>query len=105
MSVPTVKEILDAIGLTGANLVAGFIGGTLNVLIFKRINPWDASAALAAGTFTAGYLGEPISAITHAPVGGTCFLVGFGGVVILGGSFSVLRQRLFANGAKGGTNA
>jgi hypothetical protein len=105
MNVPTVKELLDAIGLQGANLVAGFIGGTLNVLIFKRINPWDASAALVAGTFTAGYLGESVASITHAPVGATCFLVGFGGVVILGGSFAALRQRLFANGTKGASNA
>lgn len=98
MSIPTVKEALDSIGLQGANLIAGFIGGVLNVLIFKRINPWDAMAAMASGTFTAGYLGESISRMVQfLPVGGTCFLVGFGGVVVLGGAFSMVRQRLFAD--------
>jgi hypothetical protein len=93
MTLPSVQEFLDGLGLAGANLVAGFSGGVLNVLFFKTVNPWDATAAIAAGTLTAGYLGVPIADITHFPVGATCFIVGFGGFAILGGAFSVLRQR------------
>jgi Na+/proline symporter len=104
-----VKELLDSLGLAGADLVAGFAGGLLNVLFFKKVSPWDAIASMAAGVFVAGYLGEPIVQLLHLPdtrvwVGAVDLVIGFGGFSVLGNALSFGRQRLGANG-KGGPNA
>lgn len=88
------KEILDGLGVQPAHTVAGFAGGLVNIFWMRKMAPLDVVGALIAGTLTATYLGEWMAGLTHLPVGGTCFLIGLGGLQLTGQLISIFREKV-----------
>ena len=91
------KDWLDYFGIVPASAVAGFAGGVVNILWFKNLSPFDVLSSTVAGTFMAIYLGKFMSDLTHLPIEVICFLMGAGGMPIMGQLISLLRQRMGGN--------
>lgn len=97
------KEILEGLGVQPAHTVAGFAGGLVNIFWMKKMAPLDVVGALIAGTLTATYLGQWAADMIHLPVGGTCFLIGLGGLQLAGQAIALFRQKLFGGSGNAGS--
>ena len=94
------RDLLDAVGIDGANTVAGFGGGLVNVFRNRGLVPFQVVGTLISGALIANYLGKPLAELIHFPVVPTSFVIGFMGVQTLDYVVSLLKGR--AGGAQDG---
>ena len=75
------EQLLNALGLNTANLLAGFFGGVVSVFVFRRTKPFDAVGTIIVGTLAANYLA---GIFTHyiGPELSTPFVVGLTGMSV-----------------------
>lgn len=87
---------LDDLGLNASRLIAGFGGGLVHALVFRKNNPWAVAASVLTGTITANFLAP--AAAHYAPSwfgdGGVAFLVGLTAMAICQGAAGMVRARL-----------
>lgn len=78
-------SLLVHLGIKVPDLVAGFGGGVVNAIVFKRSDPVSIVSSMVVGAVTANYLAEPFARYlgTGQNVGG--FLVGLAGMIICQG--------------------
>lgn len=76
---------LVMLGIKMPDLFAGFAGGVVSALTFKKSDPWSIVASMVVGAFTANYLGEPIGSHIGLSTGAAAFVVGVAGMAICQG--------------------
>ena len=84
--------ILAQIGVNLHDIVAGFAGGTLNSIIFKRSDPVSIISSMVAGALTANYLSEPIGHYIGTGTGPSGFIVGLTSMAICQGIVEAARS-------------
>lgn len=86
------EDLLLELGLRIPDLIAGFAGGVVNAVVFKRSNPWAIIGSILVGMFTANYLGETFAGYLRVNVGTASFLVGIGGMAIVQSAMDVIQK-------------
>lgn len=66
------------LGIKWPELVAGFAGGLVNAIVFKRTMPWSAIGSVVVGT--ANYLSEFVGRFIGTPSGAAAFIIGLAGM-------------------------
>jgi hypothetical protein len=86
------KDFLADYGIHLNNAIAGFCGGVVNAVVFKRSDRLSIAGSIVVGTLTAAYLGEPVA--QHIPVQGSAagFIVGLGGMAICQGLLDGIKK-------------
>jgi len=87
-------DLMDALGISGANAFAGFSGGIVHIFWYRKTKPFDAMGALAGGALTAMYVGEPVAVHAGLPVGLVCFFIGLAGSQAIAPIISMIRERV-----------
>jgi hypothetical protein len=100
------KDWLLYLGLKVPDLMAGFLGGVVNALYFRRTDPWSFVTSVLIGALTANYVGE-IVARSMSGIGVTqgaaSFLVGLGGMAVCQGLIEMMKAwRPTGGGTSGG---
>lgn len=78
-------NILVQLGIKLPDLVAGFGGGVVNAIIFKRADPVSIIGSMIVGALTANYLSESFSHYLGTGQGASAFIVGLAGMAICQG--------------------
>ena len=94
---------LGDMGLDASRLIAGFCGGVLHAVAQPKMTPMSAISSVVAGTLVGNFLGLP--AVHYVGdwlgVGGTCFIVGYSGLVICQLAMRVIERKIKSfDGAK-----
>lgn len=76
---------LAEIGLRVPDLVAGFMGGVVNALIFRKSDPWSFVASVVVGGLASNYLSSPVGHYIGTTAPTTGFVVGLGGMALCQG--------------------
>ena len=76
---------LVQIGINLHDVVAGFAGGVVNCVVFKRSDPWSIIGSMTVGACTSNYLSEPIGHYLGTGPGPSGFIVGLAGMAICQG--------------------
>jgi zinc transporter ZupT len=93
---------LSALGIKLPVLFAGFAGGVVNAIAFRRSDPWSVASSVVVGALTAAYLGEPFAAILRFDIGPCAFIVGVAGMAITQGIVAAFKNwRLPLTGGPG----
>jgi hypothetical protein len=79
-------DLARELGLKVPDLVAGFAGGLVNAIVFKRTTPWSAIGSVVVGALTANYLSEFIGRFIGTPGGAAAFITGLAGMAIFASS-------------------
>lgn len=79
----SLREILLELGVKAPDLVAGFAGGIVNAVVFRRVNPTAIVGSVLVGMFTANYLGSAVAVYIHTSDSTASFLVGVGGMAFV----------------------
>lgn len=77
--------VLLSFGIKLNSLIAGFSGGVVNAIVFKRGDPWSVIGSMIVGALTANYLTEPVSKYLGTEMGPSGFIVGLAGMAICQG--------------------
>jgi hypothetical protein len=72
-------------GINTRDLIAGFAGGAVNSLIFKRSDPTSIISSMVVGACTSNYLSEPIGHYLGTGAGPSGFIVGLASMAICQG--------------------
>jgi hypothetical protein len=96
------------LGISLPLVAAGFAGGMVNALFFKRTDPWAFVASLVGGALTANYLGPVVSHVIgdYVGTGGAAFIVGVTAMAICQGLVAAAKNWKFTPGGNapgGGT--
>lgn len=78
-------SFLVQLGVKLPDLVAGFGGGVVNAIVFKRSDPVAIIGSMVVGALTANYLAEPIGHYVGTGPGSSAFIVGLAGMAICQG--------------------
>lgn len=79
------SSFLVQLGVNLHDIVAGFAGGAVNSLIFKRSDPASIISSMIVGACTSNYLSEPIGRYLGTGAGPSGFIVGLAGMAICQG--------------------
>ena len=87
---------LDDLGLSVPRIIAGFGGGLVNALLFRKSEPRAVVGSALVGTITANFLGQAASHYAPSWVGdsGCAFLVGLTAMAICQGVAGMVRAKL-----------
>lgn len=77
--------LLLQLGIKLPDLVAGFGGGVVQAIVFKRADPASIIGSMLVGALTANYLGETFSRYLGTAAGAGAFIVGLAGMAICQG--------------------
>lgn len=80
------------LGIKVPDLVAGFAGGVVNAIAFKRSDFVSISGSVIVGAFTANYLGEIVTRQFGTSPAVGAFLVGLGGMALVQGLISAMKN-------------
>ena len=72
-------------GVHMQDLIAGFAGGVVNAVIFKRSDPISIIGSMIVGALTANYLSESVGRYLGTSGSATGFIVGLTGMAICQG--------------------
>lgn len=78
-------SLLVQIGVKLPDLVAGFGGGVVNAIVFKRSDPGSIIGSMIVGALTANYLAESFGHFLGTGQGSSAFIVGVAGMAICQG--------------------
>lgn len=78
-----IREMLIDLGVKAPDLVAGFAGGVVNAVIFRRVGPAAIVGSVLVGMLTANYLGAPVAQYIRTSDSTASFLVGVGGMAFV----------------------
>lgn len=78
-------SLLVQLGIKIPDLVAGFGGGVVNAIVFKRADPASIIGSMIVGALTANYLTEPVSRYLGTSQSASGFIVGLAGMAICQG--------------------
>lgn len=86
----------DDLGLNASRLIAGFGGGLVHALVFKKNNPYAVAGSVLTGTITANFLAPAAAHYAPTWVGGSgvAFLVGLTAMAICQGAAAMVRAKL-----------
>lgn len=76
---------LAQLGIDTRAIIAGFGGGAVNSLIFKRSDPASVISSMVVGALTSNYLSEPIGHYLGTAPGPSGFIVGLASMAICQG--------------------
>jgi len=94
---------LHELGIVVPNLVAGFAGGVVNALVFRRADALSIIGSVVVGSLTANYLGDPVSKMIGTTPHVAAFLVGMGGMAFVQGLIEAMKGwRPFKTGGGNG---
>lgn len=85
MSDPSDPSFLVQIGIKLPDLVAGFGGGVVNAIVFRRADPASIIGSMIVGALTANYLTEPVARYLGTSQSASGFIVGLAGMAICQG--------------------
>lgn len=85
MSDSTDPGLLVQLGIRLPDLVAGFGGGVVNAIVFKRADPVSIIGSMIVGALTANYLTDSVSHYLGTGSGASAFIVGLAGMAICQG--------------------
>lgn len=93
-----------SLGINFHDLLAGFAGGVVNTIVFKRVDPFSIIGSIIVGGLTANYLSEVAAKYTGTSVGSTAFIVGLCGMAICQGIVEAVKKwrPASASGIQGG---
>ena len=77
--------LLVQLGIKLPDLVAGFGGGVVNAIVFKRADPVAIIGSMIVGALTANYLAESFAHYLGTGPGASAFIVGLAGMAICQG--------------------
>lgn len=86
------KDLLHELGIRLPDLIAGFAGGAVNAVVFKRSAPAAIVGSVLVGAFTANYLGEAAARLVGMSGGAAAFIVGLAGMAICQAIVSAARR-------------
>ena len=102
-----IRDWMVHLHIDDSSAVAGFAGGVVNVFRAKLDDIRDILGSLISGSLIAVYLGQPLAELSHLPDGiewkiATSFIVGYGGLELLGYIYKKMKERFGAaiNGGK-----
>lgn len=75
----------QSLGVSIPDLVAGFCGGVVNAVVFKRVEPWSFVGSVVVGALTANYLAPIIGHYTGTSGGAAGFVTGLAGMALCQG--------------------
>lgn len=75
-------DFFSIIGFKAQDLIAGFAGGFVNAIVFKKSSPWAVMGSIVVGGFTANYLSIPISNFLGTSPNASAFIIGLAGMAI-----------------------
>lgn len=78
-------SFLVELGIKIPDMVAGFGGGVVNAIVFKRSDPISIIGSMIVGALTANYLAEPFGHYLGTAAGSSAFIVGLAGMAICQG--------------------
>lgn len=94
-------SVLRELGLKIPDIIAGFFGGVVNALVFRRSDPWAIVGSVVVGALTANYLTTTVAGYLGANAGAAGFVVGLAGMAICQGIVASAKTwRPFAKGDK-----
>lgn len=82
MNVTDFLELSAKVGIKTPDLIAGFAGGLVSAIVFKKSDPWSVVSSVVVGAFTANYIGEPIAKFLGMGGGAAAFICGLAGMAI-----------------------
>ncbi len=85
-------DLLRELGIKMPDLVAGFAGGLVNAIAFKRSTPWSALGSVVVGALTANYLSEFVGRFIGAPGGAAAFVTGLAGMALCQGLIDAAKR-------------
>jgi hypothetical protein len=96
--------LLVQLGINAHDLIAGFAGGIVNAVVFKRADPVSIIGSMLVGSLTANYLSDPIGHYLGTGAGASAFIVGLAGMAICQGIVEAAKSwRPFQNRNQDGT--
>lgn len=88
----TARDWMLDLGLKVPDMIAGFAGGAVNAIVFKRADIWSVCGSVVVGALTANYLGEAMARQFGISQSTCAFLVGLGGMVLVQGLVSSIKN-------------
>jgi hypothetical protein len=73
-------SFLDQLGVSLRDIVAGFCGGVVNALVFRRTDPWSFVGSVVVGSMSAAYITPVIGHYTGTTGGSAAFFTGLTGM-------------------------
>jgi zinc transporter ZupT len=88
------KDFLSNLGLELSDIVAGFFGGVVNALIFKKPDPWSIASSVVVGALTAAYFSAWMSLQFNIGRGTAGFVVGLCAMAICQGIVEMVKNKI-----------
>jgi hypothetical protein len=88
------SDFLTSIGIKIPDLAAGFGGGVVNALFFKRGKPMDVVASVVGGAITANFLAQSVGRLCGTDVGVSGFIVGVTAMAICQGLLGAVKSKM-----------
>lgn len=104
MSDPADPGLLLQLGIKLPDLVAGFGGGVVNAIVFKKSDPASIISSMIVGALTANYLTEPVSHYLGTSANTSGFLVGLAGMALCQGIIEAAKSWRPFGPTEGGKN-
>lgn len=94
------QGLMADLGIKLSDVVAGFAGGIVNALAFRKTDPFSMVGSIVVGTLTAAYLADYPSKWFGTSGNASAFIVGLAGMAICQGIVASVKK-LSAGGSNG----
>lgn len=88
------RDWLFEIGLKIPDLIAGFAGGMVNAIVFRRSDPWSMVGSVIVGALTANYMAETAARYVGVSQNTAAFLVGVCGMALVQVAVDTAKRRI-----------
>jgi FtsH-binding integral membrane protein len=96
-------SLLEALGIHLSDIVAGFSGGVVNAVVFKRVQPAAFVGSVIVGALTAAYIAPVIGHYTGTTGVAAAFVTGLAGMALCQGIVNAAKSWRIIPNSKGTT--